>query len=89
MMVWQSEDPLLLSMMDDRSTKPECSHSGSILRHIISKSFPLNTNPFSNHNSFLFQHINCQIIIIYLRIGLMHIHDIIRKAFEFEVTDMY
>lgn len=45
------------------------------MTHIIPVSVPLNINPFSNHNSFLFWHINCQVIIIYLRKGLMHIHD--------------
>lgn len=71
-MAWLLRESPLLGVMADRSTKPE--HS-STLTHVVSKSFPLNTNPFSTHNTFLFQHIDCQVIIIYLRMGLMHIHD--------------
>ena len=55
----------VVGVMADRSTKPECSSTGPFG----------NPHPSSNHDTFLFQHIHYQVISVYLRMSLMHIHD--------------
>lgn len=76
MTVWQTRNPLLPGVMADRSTKPWHSTQGPHMRDI---SFLKVSHCIQIHSPTiilsLFQHINCQVIIIYLGVGLMHIHD--------------